>query len=102
MTTELIGIVSSKNYCGRMLTYIDLNENRKYLKDGQPVFASPPPKTDAAVAAIKYALNGDEPMVFLRLWFQGDFDVIWREWGNVPDEVFIGADPLFVRKTITG
>lgn len=54
----------------------------------------------AAVAAIQYALdNRDEsPMEFLHCWMHGDFDVIRREWENVPDEVFIGADPLFQPK----
>src|SRR5687768_1315291 len=50
---------------------------------------------DAAVAAIKYALHGDEPMTFLRLWFEGNFDSLRAEWDNVPEEVFIGADPLY-------
>jgi len=48
-----------------------------------------------AVAAIQYALNTvEEPMEFLRCWNQGDFDGV-REWPNVPDEVFEGADPLW-------
>lgn len=50
----------------------------------------------AAVAAIQYALENDEGLEFLRRWNQGDFDVLRREWPDVPDEVFIGADPLFV------
>jgi|SRR5687768_1541777 len=51
---------------------------------------------DAAVAAIKYALYSGESDsdTFLRLWFEGNFDAIRREWNNVPDEVFAGADPL--------
>jgi hypothetical protein len=49
---------------------------------------------DAAVAAIQFALNDDEGMQFLRVWNQGDFDVIRREWPDAPEEVFIGADPL--------
>ncbi|MHB0818513.1 hypothetical protein ACYCFK_09555 [Stutzerimonas stutzeri] len=54
--------------------------------------------SNAAVAAIEYALRDDDPMAFLRCWFHGDFDVLRREWENVPDEVFIGADPLFKPK----
>jgi hypothetical protein len=54
-----------------------------------------PTGDNAAVAAISYALDDDDGLTFLRLWFQGDFDVIRREWENVPDQVFIGADPLF-------
>lgn len=56
--------------------------------------------SNAAVAAIEYALhNRDEsPMEFLNCWMHGEFDVIRNEWPNVPDEVFIGADPLFQPK----
>ena len=50
--------------------------------------------SDSAVAAIEYALNNDEPEAFLRCWFEGNFDAIRREWENVPEEVFIGADPF--------
>ena len=51
-------------------------------------------RADAAVAAIQFALGDDEGMQFLRLWNQGDFDVIRSEWPEAPEEVFIGADPL--------
>jgi len=56
--------------------------------------------SNAAVAAIEYALanRGDSPMEFMYCWFHGDFDAIRNEWSNVPDEVFIGADPLFQPK----
>lgn len=50
---------------------------------------------DAAVAAIQFALGDDEGMQFLRLWNEGDFDVIRREWPEAPEAVFIGADPLY-------
>ncbi|KAA0946189.1 hypothetical protein FQ186_26095 [Pseudomonas sp. ANT_H14] len=50
--------------------------------------------SDAAVAAIQFALDNGEGMSFLRLWNQGDFDVIRSEWPEAPEEVFIGADPL--------
>ena len=52
-----------------------------------------PLANDAAVAAIRFALD-DDGMQFLQLWNQGDFDVIRREWPEAPDEVFIGAYPL--------
>lgn len=51
--------------------------------------------TDAAVAAIQFALRDDEGMAFLRCWSQGDFDSIRHEWPDAPDDVFIGADPLY-------
>lgn len=52
--------------------------------------------TDAAVAAIQYALapTTDEGMAFLEAWNQGDFDVCRREWPDAPQACFIGADPL--------
>lgn len=50
---------------------------------------------DAAVAAIQFALADDDGMTFLRLWNEGEFDVIRREWPDAPGEVFIGADPLY-------
>lgn len=53
---------------------------------------------DSAVAAIKYALEKCEDpfdsMWFLRLWNEGDFESIREEYEDVPDEVFIDADPL--------
>ncbi|WP_432780698.1 hypothetical protein QZH44_30035 (plasmid) [Pseudomonas corrugata] len=49
---------------------------------------------DAAVAAIQFALEDNDGMQFLRLWNEGDFDVIRLEWPEAPEEVFIGADPL--------
>lgn len=54
-------------------------------------------RNDAAVAAIQYAIENsdEEPIQFLRCWYHGDFDAIRQEWNDVPDEVFIGADPLF-------
>ena len=53
---------------------------------------------NAAVAAIQYALGecdgtGDS-MDFLRYWNEGEFDILRRNWENIPDAVFIGADPL--------
>lgn len=53
-----------------------------------------PLANDAAVAAIQFALADDDGMQFLRLWNEGEFDVIRSEWPEAPEEVFIGADPL--------
>ncbi|WP_421526870.1 hypothetical protein [Pseudomonas brenneri] len=50
--------------------------------------------TDAAVAAIQFALETEEGLQFLRCWNDGDFDAIRDEWPEAPEEVFIGADPL--------
>lgn len=53
----------------------------------------------AAVAAIQYALEhcdgADDIELFLKYWNYGEFDIIRRDWENVPDAVFIGADTLF-------
>jgi len=35
-----------------------------------------------------------DEMAFLRCWYEGDFEVIRREWPEAPETVFIGADPL--------
>lgn len=50
--------------------------------------------TSPAIAAIKFALQDDEPKAFLDAWLHGDFDVIRREWPEAPESVFAGADPL--------
>ncbi len=57
---------------------------------------SGPVANDAAVAAIHYALKHhmDDPIQFLHCWNEGNFDALRREWEGVPEEVFIGADPL--------
>ena len=49
---------------------------------------------NAAVAAIEFALQTDESMEFLRLWNEGGFDEIRENWTDVPNKVFVGADPL--------
>lgn len=48
-----------------------------------------------ATTAILYALKDDNGMDFLRLWNEGEFDSLRENWENIPDGVFIGADPLF-------
>ena len=53
---------------------------------------------DASVAAIQFALSAEEGMTFLRIWNEGEFDTIREEWPEAPEEVFIGADPLYVRE----
>lgn len=53
---------------------------------------------DAAVAAIAYALDHpcESPMEFLRCWNEGNFDALREEWSDVPDEVIIGAAPIYL------
>lgn len=58
-----------------------------------------------AVAAIEYALSKDchgSEREFLNCWLHGEFDAIRREWENVPDEVFIGADHRLERTSENG
>lgn len=53
-------------------------------------------ETNPAIAAIAFALQRrtEEPIEFLRCWFEGNFDSIRKEWPDAPEAVFIGADPL--------
>lgn len=51
--------------------------------------------TNAAVAAIQFALETDEGLNFLRLWNEGEFDILREEWPDAPEDVYIGADPLY-------
>lgn len=53
------------------------------------------PTSDAAVAAIEYALRTDEGLEFLRCWLHGEFGSIRKEWPDAPEAVFVGADPLY-------
>lgn len=53
---------------------------------------------EASIAAIQFALSAEEGMTFLRIWNEGEFDTIREEWPEAPEEVFIGADPLYVRE----
>lgn len=57
--------------------------------------APPSDRPHASTAAIEYALSqGSEGLTFLRLWSEGEFETIRREWPDAPDAVFEGADPL--------
>lgn len=60
--------------------------------------ALPLPPPDPAVAAIQFALEDDDGIEFLRCWNEGDFDSIRDQWPEAPEEVFIGADPLYCKK----
>jgi hypothetical protein len=54
-----------------------------------------PAGPNAAVAAIAFALRTEEGMDFLECWNEGNFEAIRREWPDAPEDVFIGADPLY-------
>lgn len=52
----------------------------------------------ASTAAIQFALeleDLEDIPAFLSMWNEGEFETIRRAWPDCPDEVFIGADPLF-------
>lgn len=57
----------------------------------EPVVVPPNP----AAAAIAYALeldDDDDAVQFLRMWNEGSFDDIRREYDALPEELFIGAE----------
>ena len=51
--------------------------------------------SDAATAAIEFALETECGLDFLRCWNEGDFESIKKEWPDAPDEVYIGSDTLY-------
>lgn len=57
---------------------------------------------DASTAAIQFTLaleaEREDGLAFLEMWNAGDFEAIRETWPTCPDEVFIGADPLFAPK----
>jgi hypothetical protein len=105
-TSELYDIIRSlpplpePNY--RKLSKGTLFENcwtadqmRAYAADAVRRAAADAGGQHAAAAAIQYALEDDDGMDFLSYWNEGEFDVIRRNWENVPEAVFIGADQLY-------
>ncbi len=57
------------------------------------------PMANAAVAAIQFALETDDGLSFLRLWNEGEFDVLRKEWPDAPEAIYVGADPLYVSRS---
>ena len=60
----------------------------------RPAVRSPAAQRDAALEAMKYALNAEEGMAFLQCWLHGNFSAIRKEWPDAPEAVFVGADPM--------
>lgn len=58
--------------------------------------------SNPASAVIAYIMDennvedNDDAMAFLNYWNEGEFDILRRNWKNIPDEVFIGAEVGFV------
>src|SRR5690606_19340063 len=70
------------------------------LRDAVQRLAQQPAAVDGAcaAAAIQFALTDPEGMTFLRLWNEGEFDTLRREWPDAPSEVYVGADPLAAQR----
>lgn len=57
-------------------------------------------RNDAAIAAIEFAIdpNTECPIEFLRLWLEGNFDAIEKEWPEAPEAVYRGVDLDYPRR----
>lgn len=53
---------------------------------------------DPAIAVIDYVVKHptEDVIAFLNCWNEGDFEALRREWPDAPEEIYIGADPLYV------
>jgi len=74
---------------------IQINRLKVIVTEREQVIDEFDSRNNPATAAIAYALGDGDGIEFLRCWNEGDFDALRKEWDDVPDEVFIGADPLF-------
>ena len=39
--------------------------------------------------------DDSDKVLFIRLWYSGEFDACREYWPNLPNDVYDGADPLF-------
>lgn len=46
-------------------------------------------QTQALCAAIDFAIHNDDGLTFLRLWREGEFEAIKRDWPLVPTACLI-------------
>lgn len=69
----------------------EVNKGSLALRPAKP---KPPLHNDAAIEAMKFALQAPDGMEFLRLWMEGNFASIRKEWPNAPDAIFAGAETL--------
>lgn len=76
------------------MSYPVTNANLQISEDGVIELDLYQPNAAAAVIAYALANPCESPLDFLRCWNSGDFEALRQEWDNVPEEVFIGADPL--------
>ena len=74
-----------------LLTANEAEQMFEYVLDGVE-------EHSPGVAAIAYALEADDGLQFLQLWYEGEFNTIREEWPDCPQECFIGAEVGYVRK----
>src|SRR5690606_16583817 len=82
--------------CMRLEVTYDYATWERLMAEVESAIAQQPAVVDGAcaVAAIQFALNDPEGMTFLRLWNEGEFETLRREWPEAPSSIYIGADPL--------
>src|SRR5690606_36552884 len=82
--------------CMRLEVTYDYATWERLMAEVESAIAQQPAVVDGAcaVAAIQFALNDPEGMTFLRLWNEGEFETLRREWPEAPSSINIGADPL--------
>ncbi|KND62294.1 hypothetical protein BVER_01753 [Candidatus Burkholderia verschuerenii] len=68
-------------------------KNISILMPRPPLASGDATMPNAAIGAIKFALETEEGLEFLRAWLHGDFSAIRRDWPDAPENVFVGADP---------
>ena len=69
------------------------SKNISLLSPQPPMIGRDATMPNAAIGAIKFALETEEGLEFLRAWLHGDFSAIRRDWPDAPEGVFVGADP---------
>ena len=75
------------------LQRLSRSKNISILMPRPPLASGDPIMPNAAISAIKFALETEEGLEFLRAWLHGDFSAIRRDWPDAPESVFVGADP---------
>lgn len=72
--------------------YAEFRLDDPFIENG---WYKPVEQPNPAAAAIAYALeldDDDDAVQFLRMWNEGSFDDIRREYDALPEELFIGAE----------
>lgn len=94
--TELVATLAATGTVTGGRIYFPERQTRELLKKARDALAQRPAAVDeaCAVAAIQFALTDPEGMTFLRLWNEGEFDTLRREWPDAMRKIYIGADPL--------